>query len=64
MKHRWPFLAVSFVMVAAVVALASGAVGGGSGGLYRLVGIFAQVVSLVRSSYVEEVPVDSLRWAR
>jgi carboxyl-terminal processing protease len=59
-KHRWPFLAVSFVVVAAVVALASGAVGGASGGLYRLVGIFAQVVSLVRSSYVEEVPVDQL----
>ncbi len=60
MKQRWLFLAVSVVVVAAVVALASGAVGGPGGGLYRLVGIFGQVVSLVRSSYVEEVPVDQL----
>lgn len=60
MKQRWLFLAVSLVVVAAVVALASGAVGGAGAGLYRLVGIFGQVVSLVKSSYVEEVPVDQL----
>jgi carboxyl-terminal processing protease len=59
-KHRWLFLVVSLVMIGAVVALASGAVGGASAGLYRLVSMFGQVVSLVRSSYVEEEPVDML----
>src|SRR3989304_3390739 len=54
------FLAESLVIVAAHAALASGAVGGARAGLYRLVSIFGQVVSLVRSSYVEEVPVDVL----
>lgn len=60
MKQRWLFLGVSLVIVAAVVGLASGAVGSASAGLYRLVSMFGQVVSLVRSSYVEEVPVDVL----
>ncbi|MDD5562679.1 MAG: S41 family peptidase [Thermoanaerobaculaceae bacterium] len=60
MRHRWLFLAVSLVMVVVVVALASGSVGGPGRSLYRLVGMFGQVVSLVRSSYVEEVPVEKL----
>ena len=60
MRHRWLFLAVSLVMIVAVVALAFGSVGGPSRSLYRLVGMFGEVVSLVRSSYVEEVPVAKL----
>ena len=60
MRQRWLFLAVSLVMVAAIVTLASGAVGGAGAGLYRLVSMFGQAVSLVRSSYVEDVPVDVL----
>ena len=60
MRQRWIFLAVSVILIAGVVALASGAVGGLGHGMYRLVGIFGQVVSLVRSSYVEEVPVAKL----
>ena len=60
MRHRWFFLAVSLVVIVAVVALASGSVGGPGRSLYRLVGMFGQVVSLVRSSYVEEVPVAKL----
>jgi carboxyl-terminal processing protease len=59
-KQRWLFLAVSVVVVASVVALASGAVGPAGSGLYRLVGVFAQVVSLVKSSYEEEIPLDRL----
>ncbi len=54
------FLAVSALLIACVVALASGAVAGVGHGMYRLIGIFGQVVSLVRSSYVEEVPIEKL----
>ncbi len=60
MRQRWLFLAVSVVLIFGVVLLASGAVGGVGHGMYRLVGIFGQVVSLVRSSYVEEVPIEKL----
>ncbi len=60
MKRRWVFVAGSIAVVAAVVVMASGAVGSAGGGLYRLVGIFGQVVSLVNSNYVEEVPLDKL----
>jgi carboxyl-terminal processing protease len=59
-KQRWLFVAASAVILGAVVALASGAMGGASAGLYRLVSMFGQVVSLVRTAYVEEVPVDVL----
>ncbi len=54
------FLAVSLAVVAGVVALASGAAGAAGRGVYRLMAAFGQVVSLVRSSYVEEVPLDKL----
>ena len=60
MKHRWMFVAVSLAMIVAVVALAAGPGGGPARSLYRLVGMFGEVVSLVRSSYVEEVPVEKL----
>ncbi len=60
MRHRWLFVAVSLVVIVAVVALASGSAGGPGRSLYRLVEMFGQVVSLVRSSYVEEVPVEKL----
>ena len=60
MKQKWVFLAVSLFVVAGVVALASGAVGVAGNGLYRLIGVFAQVVALVRSNYVEEVSLDRL----
>jgi carboxyl-terminal processing protease len=59
-KQRWVFVILSVVMLGAVVALASGALGSASTGLYRLVSMFGQVVSLVRTSYVEEEPVEVL----
>ena len=54
------FVAGSLIAIVAVVALASGSAGGPGRSLYRLVGMFGQVVSLVRTSYVEEVPVEKL----
>ena len=60
MRQRWLFLGVSLAVITAVVALASGAAGGAGGGVYRLMAVFGQAVSLVRSSYVEEVPVEKL----
>ena len=51
---------VSVALIGGVVALASGAAGGAGKGVYRLVGLFGRVVSLVRSSYVEEVPLEKL----
>jgi carboxyl-terminal processing protease len=59
-RQRWFFLTVSVILIVGVVVVASGAVGGGGHGLYRLVGMFGQVVSLVRSSYVDEVPIEKL----
>lgn len=58
-RGRW-FLGASLVAVGAVAALASGVAGGPPGGLYRLAGLFGQIVAMVRSSYVEEVSVDRL----
>jgi carboxyl-terminal processing protease len=60
LKQKWLFLAASLVILGAVVAVAWGAFGAEGGGLYRLVSMFGQVVSLVRTSYVEEVSVDVL----
>ena len=60
MRQRWLFLAVSLAVVVGVVALASGAAGSAGRGVYRLMAVFGQTVSLVRSSYVEEVAVDRL----
>jgi len=56
---RW-FVVTSLVGVAAVAALATGVAGGPPGGLYRLAGLFGQVVAMVRNSYVEEVNVARL----
>lgn len=60
MKLRVLFLVSSVVLVAAVVAVTLGATGPAGTGLYRLVGLVGQAVSLVRSSYVEEVDADRL----
>lgn len=60
MRQRWLFLAVSVAVIIGVVALASGAAGAGGRGVYRLMAVLGQTVSLVRSSYVEEVPVEKL----
>ncbi len=54
------FLLVSVLALAAVVAVAAGAADAATRGLYRLVGLAGQIVALVRSSYVEEVPVERL----
>ena len=59
-RQRWLFLAVSVAVIIGVVALASGAAGAGGRGVYRLMAVLGQTVSLVRSSYVEEVPVEKL----
>lgn len=47
-------------MVLFVAAIASGAIGSASRGLYRLVGLVGQITALVESNYVEEVPLDRL----
>ncbi len=60
MKQRWLFLVASLAVIVGVVALASGAAGSAGRGAYRLMTVFGQVVSLVRSSYVEEVPIEKL----
>lgn len=60
MKQRWFFVLCSLLCIGAIVLIASGAANSAPRGLYRLVGTFGQAVSLVRSSYVEEVPVDTL----
>lgn len=54
------FCGVSLIVLASVVALANGAAGEAGKGLYRVVGLFGQVVGMVRSSYVEEVPGERL----
>jgi len=59
-KQRKTFLLVSGIALATVVGLAAGGAEAMSRGLYRLVGVVGQIVALVRSSYVEEVPVERL----
>ena len=60
MRQRRILLIVSLALIGGVVALASGAAGGAGRGAYRLVALFGRVVSLVRSSYVEEIPLEKL----
>lgn len=60
MKHRRVFVVVSLMAVLAIVTVAAGGADVVGHGMYRLVGLFGQVVALVRSSYVEEVPVSRL----
>lgn len=59
MKHRTVFLATSLTVVLGLgtVAALSGKL---TEGRYKAIGLFSQVVSLVRSSYVEEVPLEKL----
>jgi len=59
-RQRRILLIVSLALIGGVVALASGAAGGAGRGAYRLVALFGRVVSLVRSSYVEEIPLEKL----
>jgi carboxyl-terminal processing protease len=59
-RRRTGFLLTSVLVLVGVGAVASGAAEVATKGLYRLVGMMGQVVGLVRSSYVEEVPVDRL----
>ena len=58
MRQRAIFLGVSIAVILTVVALASGAATAAGKGAYRLMGLFGQVVQLVRTNYVEEVPID------
>lgn len=60
MKQRVLFLSISGALIVGVVVLASGAAGAAGKGMYRLVGLFGQVVQLVRTNYVEDVPVSTL----
>lgn len=60
MKRRLGFITLSLLVLLFVIAVATGAVGDAGGGFYRLVGLFGQVVGLVRSSYVQEVPISRL----
>lgn len=59
-RGKLVFVGVSVVALATVVVFASGTAGSAGDGMYRLVGVFGQVLALVRSSYVEEVAVDRL----
>jgi carboxyl-terminal processing protease len=59
-RHRAWFLVVSGAVIVAVVVLASGAGAAAGRGMYRLIGLFGQVVQLVRTNYVEVVPVEKL----
>lgn len=59
MKQRTVFLATSLTVVFGLGAVAALS-GKLEEGRYKAVGLFSQVVSLVRSSYVEEVPVARL----
>jgi hypothetical protein len=54
------FLVISALLVVAVVALGAGVAVPAGKGLYRLVGLFGEVVGLVRGNYVEEVPYEKL----
>ncbi len=60
MRQKAIFLALSVAVVVTVVALASGAATTAGRGVYRLMGLFGQVVQLVRMNYVEEVPIDKI----
>ncbi len=60
MGRRLAFVLVSFLLVTAVVVVASGAAPEASRNLYKLMGVLGQVVSLVRSSYVDEVSVERI----
>ncbi len=60
MRQRKTFVVVSLVAMLAVVGIAVGGADAVGHGMYRLVGLVGQIAALVRSSYVEEVPVDRL----
>ncbi|MFI5142406.1 MAG: S41 family peptidase [Thermoanaerobaculales bacterium] len=60
MKQKAVFLALSVVVILTVVALASGAAASAGKGVYRLMGLLGQVVQLVRTNHVEEVPIDKI----
>lgn len=57
MKGKKGFLGISLGLALGVVAATSGKWGDGR---YKLVGLFSQVVALVRNNYVEEVPLSKL----
>jgi carboxyl-terminal processing protease len=59
-KHRRVFVVMSLMAVLAIVTVAAGGADVVGRGMYKLVGLFGQIVALVRSSYVEEVPVSRL----
>ena len=59
MNGKKTFLAASLVVVLALGAMVATA-GKLGEGRYKLIGLFSQVVSLVRSSYVEEVSIAKL----
>ncbi len=48
------------LLVTAVVVVASGAAPDAPRSIFKLMGVLGQVVSLVRSSYVDEVPIDRI----
>ena len=60
MRRRLAFVGFSMLLVTAVVMVASGAAPDAPRSVFKLMGVLGQVVSLVRGSYVDEVPVDRL----
>jgi carboxyl-terminal processing protease len=59
-KLKTVFLVVSVVLVVLVVGVALASTVPAGKGLYRLVGVVGQVISIVRSSYVEEVQIGRI----
>ncbi|MCU0293133.1 MAG: PDZ domain-containing protein [Thermoanaerobaculaceae bacterium] len=57
MKLKTVFLVVSVVLLVLVVGVALASTGPAGKGLYRLVGVVGQVISIIRTSYVEEVQI-------
>ncbi len=60
MRSRSVFLVLSIVVALVLVAFATGAAEVASKGLVRLAALFGQSLSLIRSNYVEEIPVETL----
>ncbi len=60
MRGRLTFVIISMVLLAAVVGMAAGVAPDAPRSVFKLMGVLGQVVSLVRSSYVDEVPVDRI----
>ncbi len=60
MKARVVFLVCSMVLLVGVVVVGAGVVAPVGQGLYRLSGLFGEILALVRTNYVDELTYDRL----